>query len=376
MGSTQEAREITVADIIKTMDAWAPPSLAMDGDRVGLQVGRLDKPVKRIMVALDAYPEVIAQAVRTGVDMLITHHAMLFRPLARIDTGTSRGKALALGLANDLSVFCAHTNLDICEGGVNDALSERIGLRDVRILDRLQNERLRKLVVFVPTESHEQVLQAVCDAGAGHIGNYSHCTFNTPGVGTFIPGPNTNPYIGSEGRLERVEETRLETIVPEPLVEKVIKAMLDAHPYEEVAYDMYPLEIMGKAQGIGRVGRLETRMSMSKFAQHVRDALHLPHIRYSGDGDRMVETVAVQSGSGGRWASKALAMGADVLVTADCDHHTVAEALQDGIAIVDATHAALEIPVLPKIVQRLHSDFGARIEVSITSVAEDPFKWM
>ncbi|QSO52660.1 Nif3-like dinuclear metal center hexameric protein [Alicyclobacillus curvatus] len=369
-----ETPRVTAADIVRFMDELAPPGLAFDGDRIGLQVGRMDRPVARVLVALDAYPAVIEEAVRIHADMLVTHHAMLFRPLTSIDTGSARGRALARAISADLAVFNAHTNLDIAEGGVNDVLAEMFDLQDVEILERTRNEQLRKLVVFVPHGSHAKVLDAVCAAGAGHIGAYSHCTFNTQGTGTFLPGEGTHPYIGRSGKLEQADEVRLETIVPERLVETVVRAMLEAHPYEEVAYDLYPLQLMGKASGIGRIGNLPEPTSLKTFAASVKDKLGLTHIRFSGDADRIVKRVAVLGGSGGRYAGQAIRKGADVLVTADCDHHTVAEAQHDGLSIVDATHAALEVPVLDKVADYLRERTG--IEVRVTTVAEDPFQWI
>ncbi|WP_054971560.1 Nif3-like dinuclear metal center hexameric protein [Alicyclobacillus ferrooxydans] len=365
---------ITVADVIRVMDEFAPPELAMDGDKIGLQIGRLDKPVRRVMVALDAYPEVIEEAVAMQADMLVTHHAMLFRPVTSIDTGSARGKALAQAITADLTVFNAHTNLDITSGGVNDVLVRMLGLKRVDILERTRNEQLRKLVVFVPKDSHAKVLDAVCTAGAGHIGAYSHCTFNTPGIGTFLPGEGTSPYIGQAGTVEHADEVRLETIVPEGLVERVVRAMLDAHPYEEVAYDLYPLELMGKASGLGRVGDLDTEMKLSDFAGIVRDKLGLRHIRFSGHPDRLIRRIAVVGGSGGRYAKQAIHKKADVLVTSDCDHHTVAEALHDGLSIIDGTHAALEVPVLTEAARWIREQTG--VEVIETTVQEDPFRWI
>ncbi|MCL6600464.1 MAG: Nif3-like dinuclear metal center hexameric protein [Alicyclobacillus macrosporangiidus] len=366
----------TVRDVIDIMNRIAPPELAMDRDVVGLQLGRLDKPVRSVWLALDPYPAVIDAAVASGADLLITHHAMLFRPIQRIDTGTARGRAIASALAHDLAVFNAHTNLDIAEGGVNDVLAERLGLTDCEVLERTRTEGLRKLVVFVPVSHHEAVLQAVCAAGAGHIGAYSHCTFNTEGTGTFLPLEGAQPFLGEVGRLERAAEVRLETVVPESKLEPVVRAMLEAHPYEEVAYDIYPLQLMGKVSGIGRVGRLFRPMPLRDFADHVRERLGLAHIRFSGDPELTVERVAVLGGSGGRFAASAIAKGAQVLVTSDCDHHTVAEAWQDGLAIVDATHAALERPVLDKIRERLARELPDGVSIEIADVPEDPFQWI
>ncbi|MCF8563352.1 Nif3-like dinuclear metal center hexameric protein [Alicyclobacillus tolerans] len=367
---------VLAQDAIAVIESFAPRSLAFSGDPVGLQVGRLNKPVHNIWLALDASPDVIEQAVGSQADLLITHHALLFRPLSRVDTSTVRGQAVAKALAHDLCVYSAHTNLDVADGGVNDVLAQLLGLRDVEILDRVQNERLRKLVVFVPESHHQEVMDAVCAAGAGHIGNYSSCTFNTPGQGTFLPLQGTNPFIGEAGKLERVQEVRLETVVPESKIEDVVRAMLSAHPYEEVAYDLYPLEIMGKAYGIGRVGQLPEPMRLLDFAKMCRAQLQLQHIRFGGAPDMNVRRVAVLGGSGGKWVHQAIAMGADVLVTSDTDHHLVAEAWQDGLAIVDATHSSLERPVLTRLKTELEQHLGERVSVTIANVNEDPYHWV
>lgn len=358
------------------MERFAPLHLAMPGDPVGLQIGRMDKPARKVRLALDASPMVIADACRDGVDLLLTHHALLYRPLAKIDTGTARGAALALALRHDLAVYSAHTNLDIADGGVNDVLTSLLGLRDTQVLERMHVERLRKLVVFVPKTHHQKVLDAVCQAGAGHIGAYSHCTFNTPGEGTFLPLEGTHPFIGEQGTVEHVQEVRLETIVSENQAESVVRAMLQAHPYEEVAYDLYPLEIMGKASGLGRVGNLMVPRRLEDFAQHCRDVLGLSHIRFSGDPEKMVERIAVIGGTGGKWVNKAIERGAEALLTSDCDHHLMAEAWQDGLAIVDATHASLERPVLKRVQEVLAAELSGAITIDVVEDSEDPYRWV
>ncbi len=370
---------LTAHDIIQILLTHAPATLAEAGDPIGLQVGRLNKPVKRVWIALEPSPQVVTEAILHQVDLLITHHAMIYRGTRSIDTATARGRAIGQALAADLTIYTAHTNLDAADGGVNDQLVSLLQLQQAEVLERSRNEKLQKLVVFVPESHHEQVLSAVCEAGAGHIGAYSHCTFNTPGTGTFVPTEGTNPFLGQVGRLERAQEVRLETVVPEQLVEPVVRAMLAAHPYEEVAYDLYNLEIMGKTFGIGRIGNLQEPCSLAKFAVRVRDALGLPHIRYSGDENTMVSRVAVVGGAGHDFIQTAMAKKADVLVTSDVDHHDVAEAWQDGLSIVDATHAALERPVLQQVKQWLNdglSDTAADIDIEVCDLNEDPFRWV
>lgn len=367
---------LVAADIIRLVEAFAPTRLAMPNDPVGLQVGRINRPVRHVVLALDASLPVVEFAVQRQADLLVTHHAMLYRPMGRIDTTTPHGKAVALALAHDLTVYSAHTNLDITEGGVNDVLAERFGLTDVTVLDPQQQTRFLKLVVFVPESHHEGVRAAICDAGAGAIGGYHDCTFQSVGEGTFTPTEGTHPFIGKTGNLERVREIRLETVVPETLTESVVKAMLASHPYEEVAYDLYPLQLTGKVYGLGRIGRLTRSVSLHSFAEQVRVQLNMAHIRFSGSPDLVVERVAVLGGSGGKWAGKARGLGADVLVTSDCDHHTVADALLDGLAIIDATHAAMERPALEALREHLQSKVGQAMTVEVADVVEDPFQWL
>lgn len=373
-------RTVTVGDIIRLMEDIAPPKWALANDKIGLQIGNVDKPVSRVWVALEASPDVVEQAVSAGVQLIITHHALLFRPISVLDTRQRRSRAIQHLLAADIAVYSAHTNLDVAPGGVNDVIAERIGLNDTEILDVTYRDALRKLAVYVPTAHLEAVRHAIGEAGAGAIGNYSHCTFSSTGIGTFLPGDRTTPFIGAHGVLERVEEARLETVVPESLLPQVLAAMRDAHPYEEVAYDVYHVDQPGPAYGIGRVGNLPKGMSLSAFAEHIRDAFGMRHIRYAGDGDLLVERVAVLGGSGSRWVEKSLAKGAQVLVTADVGHHEAGDAWQDGLAIVDATHAALEQPVCAVLADRLqrmlHSVAGdCGVDIAAAPIDVDPFHW-
>lgn len=365
-----------VRDVIHAMERFAPLQLAMPGDVVGLQIGRLDKPLTHVRLALEASPEVITAACQDGVDMLVTHHALLYRPVTKVDTSTARGGALAQALAHDLAVYSAHTNLDITDGGVNDVLAELLQLSNLEILDRTKTERMRKLVVYVPETHQREVRDVVCQAGAGQIGEYSHCTFSTAGEGTFLPLEGANPFVGEPGKLERVREVRVETIVPEGKVETIVQAMLEVHPYEEVAYDIYPLDIMGKSYGLGRVGNLQTPLRLTDFASRCRDLLGLTHIRFAGDPETLVQRIAIVGGSGSKWISKALERGAQVLLTADCDHHALADAWQDGLAVIDATHASLERPVLKRVKQFLDDIFGTEVQIDIARGPEDPFHWL
>lgn len=363
-------------DIIGLMDHIAPPSLAMSGDVIGLQVGRASRKVRKVALALDASLASVALACETGADMLITHHAMLYRPAQKIDTDSWRGQAIQTALTHDLTVFSAHTNFDIAEGGVNDVLAELVGLEDIEILDVTGYESLLKLCVYVPVEHADSVRDALGQAGAGHIGLYSHCTFNTNGVGTFLPREGANPSIGKVGAIESVHEVKIETIVPESKVASIVAAMKVAHPYEKVAYDLYSLRNEGKSYGIGRVGNLAEPMTLRDFAKFVRDRLGITHIRYGGSDELQVSRVAVLGGAGSRWVSHALRKGAQVLLTSDCDHHTVSDAWVDGLAVMDATHSAIERPALYALQNRLEKLTNQEVEFVVLNHNEDPFTWI
>lgn len=369
----------TVKQVSALLEELAPQTLAETWDKVGLQVGDPDRHVRKVLLSLDSNDEgVIDEAVTSGADMILAHHAMIFKPVQTIRTDTPYGRKLMKLLKHDIAVYIAHTNLDIAEGGVNDILAGRLHLENTQVLSRVHNTRLKKLVVFVPETHHEQVMKAVGNAGAGWIGNYSHCTFNTPGTGTFVPQEGTDPYIGEQGKLERVNEIRLETVVPEPIQDKVIAAMLEAHPYEEVAYDLYPLEIMGQELGVGRVGDLVEEMTLEQFARFVKQQFQVPAVRIVGPKDRKVRRVAILGGSGEEYYPQALKKGADVYVTGDIRYHYAQDALAEGLCLVDPGHNTEKV-VLPSLKAYLEAKLRERgfdTEVVVSETNTEPFTFV
>jgi hypothetical protein len=232
-----------------------------------------------------------------------------------------------------------------------------------------------KYVVFCPAETTAKVLDAAARAGAGRIGNYSHCSFRTPGTGTFVPGEGAHPAVGEVARLNQVAEERLELLVPAERLAAVQTAVVAAHPYEEVAADTYPLWTGARA-GLGRVGRLPAPQPLGALARRLRDGLPAPGLRVAGDPARRVERVAVLGGSGGDQVADALAAGADCYVTGDLKHHQVLTALAAGMACIDATHAATEQAALPGLAERLRADaaaLGWPVAVHVSTVSPDPF---
>ncbi|OAH56037.1 Nif3-like dinuclear metal center hexameric protein [Domibacillus aminovorans] len=325
-------------EIIQLFEQFSPKSYAMEGDKIGLQVGRLNKPCKRVMIALDVLESVVDEAIKEQVDLIIAHHPIIYRPLGAIVTDQPAGRLIEKLIKNDIAVYAAHTNLDVAAGGVNDMLANALGLEKTDILVPTYKEELRKLVVFVPADHAESIREALGASGAGFIGNYSHCSFSQSGTGRFQAEEEATPFIGESGGLELVSEERIETIYPVRIEKKVLTAMFKAHPYEEVAYDLYPLYNKGESLGLGRIGYLPEAMTLEQFARHTKEKLESGGVRVVGDLTRSVKKVAVLGGDGNKYWQDAKRRGADVYVTGDFYYHTAHDADAEGLAIVDPGH--------------------------------------
>ncbi|NNV05422.1 Nif3-like dinuclear metal center hexameric protein [Geobacillus sp. C56-T2] len=365
-------------EIVQLIEQLAPKQLAMKDDPIGLQIGTLNKPVKKVMVALDVLEEVVAEAANEQVDLIIAHHPPLYRPLKRLLTDDGHGRMIAACLNYGIAVYAAHTNLDVAAGGVNDWLAEALGLHHPTVLVPTYTEPLKKLVVYVPVTHAEAVRKAVGDAGAGHIGRYSHCTFNSRGIGTFLPEEGAQPFIGAQGRLEEVEEVRIETIVPTALEREVVQAMLAVHPYEEVAYDLYPLDNEGRRFGLGRIGRLPQPMTLRALAERVKTVFSVPAVRVVGRLDDVVQTVAVLGGDGNKFVAAAASAGADVYVTGDVYYHTAHDAQALGLRLIDPGHH-IENIMKEGVARYLTAELAKRqwdVEVFASRVHTDPFQFV
>lgn len=364
------------ADFFQVMDNWAPKSLAYDWDNVGLQVGRFHDDTKRVLVTLDVTEGVVDEAIEKQANLIIAHHPLLFQPLKQINLDHPKGRVIQKLLKHHITVFAAHTNLDIAAGGVNDLLSEAIGLKQTEPLETLYQEDLYKVVIYVPETHVEAIRNAFHESGAGHIGNYSHCTFQSGGEGTFKPLEGTNPHIGKQNALTFVSEKKIETIVPKKILSDVLNTILSAHPYEEPAYDIYPLANKGEAAGIGRVGSLEQSMPMEAFIQWIKEQLDIRYVRVSGKIDKNVKRVAVLGGSGEKYIRHAWRQKADVYITGDITFHPAQDAEQMGLTIIDAGHYIEKI-MKKATQQRIIQDIPAfSKDVLVSDVNTDPFHFM
>ena len=339
--------------IINFIEQLAPRSLAEEWDNVGLQIGDRTQEIRGILVALDLEHQVVEEAVALGANLIITHHPVIFKPLKNIRADLPQGKMVLDIIKNDISVYCAHTNLDSAREGVNQTLAELLQLKNIKVLNPDKFENLCKLVFYVPESHLEPVRSAMTAAGAGWIGNYSDCTFSVQGTGTFKATQGCSPFIGEVGILEQTPEFRLETIVTEKLVNKAVKAAIDAHPYEEVAYDIYPLANQSNLLGSGRVGELSAPVSMKAFMDLVKNSLNISTLKYTGDSQALVHKVAVCGGSGASLIHKSVFSGVDVLLTGDVKYHEAQEAKALGLNLVDAGHYATEYPVVIKLTELL-----------------------
>lgn len=344
-------------DIIKTLDDIAPPKYAQEGDAIGLQIGDPGADVRSIVVTLDVTPGVVAEVRRRSADLLISHHPLIsphWQPLpaVRLDIYP---QSLVYGLVNaNAGLYVMHTNFDSAIGGINDVLCERLGVLDTKVLLPTWTDKQFKLVTFVPGDAVEAVRDAVADVGGGVIGNYTHCSFRSPGTGTFKPLPGAEPYIGKVGEMEEAAEFRLEMIVPESRLHDAVTAMLAAHPYEEVAYDIHALQNEGRVYGIGRYGKLREPTSFGTFCDILCKVLSVPDPRIAGDPTSRVETVAILGGGGSKRICLAKSVGADVYITGDVNHHQFLEAKALGINVIDATHFWTERPGMVELAPRLH----------------------
>ncbi len=361
----------TVSTWIDALDALFPPAWAEEWDSVGLQVGDPAAPAPRAMVALDPTAEVIEEAGRAGCGILVTHHPLLFRPLARLDLRDPVAAAAAAALRVGVAVFACHTNADVAEPGVSDALAAALDIEVTGVLRPTAAGQRVKLVTFVPVEATAKVLDAIAGAGAGAIGEYSHCSFRVRGTGTFLPSERANPAVGERGELTEVEEDRLEVLVPRERVATVIEAMVDAHPYEEVAYDVFPLA-GGGGRGLGRTGRLPAPMSARDLANLCEERLASP-ARLVGDADREVRAVALCGGSGSSLIPDAIRAGADAFVTGDLKHHQALDAAAAGLTVIDAGHHGTEQPFV-RVLAALLRDAGLG-EVLEAQTHTDPFRY-
>jgi len=368
----------SVGDVARVLEAWAPRATAESYDNVGLLIGDGNSEVRRALIALDLTPGVVQEATEGDFDLVVTHHPLIFKPIRSLVSGPFVS-GLALQLARQgISLYAAHTNLDAAKDGVSFELARTLGLTGTEFLER-PSDTVIKLVTFVPKDHEEVVRHALGRAGAGAIGDYRDCAFSSPGTGHFRAGTGTDPFIGAPGgRPEAVEEIRLEVEVARWMVGDVVAALQAAHPYEEVAYDLYPVSQPATNVGFGAVGLLPAPLSTKDFLSHVRSALSVPVLRWSGPESLEVSRVAVCGGSGARFLGAASARRCQALVTADVSYHAFFEVFDDlgraEILLIDAGHYETEAATEDLLLRNLSRHFPG-VQWSKTAIATNPVRY-
>ncbi len=366
---------VTVRNVQQVIEEWAPTDIAWENDNIGILAGNPEDEVRGIVVALDCTEAVIGETLRLRANLLITHHPLLFKPLRSVTSIHGTGRCVQLLNRAGISLIAAHTNLDFTRGGTSFALAMKLGLQNIDFLDGSYELDL-KIVTFVPSDAVEQVTAAMAEAGAGRIGNYEYCSFRTDGTGTFIGNRNSTPARGKKQQGEQVDEIRVEMILKRRDMHKVLQALRQSHPYEEPAYDVYPLRNVSREYGMGAIGALPRKTSLDSFLETVKEQLGVKSVRFSHGSSRTVRRVAVCGGSGSQLLDAAIRNNADAFVTADVSYHTFHDA-HGRITLVDAGHYETEQPVVPVLASRVKQHFkkrGNAIPVRIARASTNPMQ--
>jgi dinuclear metal center YbgI/SA1388 family protein len=317
------------------LETIAPSSLQESYDNAGLIVGDADADIAGVLVSLDCTEEIVDEAIDNNCNLIVAHHPIVFGGLKKINGKNYVERTVIKAIKNDIAIYAIHTNLDNVYEGVNKRIADKLGLLRIHILAPKPN-LLKKLVTFVPVEFAEKVKQAIFEAGAGHIGNYSECSFVAAGVGSFKASNDAKPFVGEIDKQHQEQELRLETVFPAFLQTQIIAALIKVHPYEEVAYDIYPLENFYEKTGSGLVGELEMEMSQDDFLKHLKNSMDLELIRFTPISKK-IKRVAVCGGAGSFLLKNAIVQGADAFVTADFKYHEFFDA-EKKLMIADIGH--------------------------------------
>ncbi len=367
---------MNVKSIAATIEEILPLGLAQDWDNVGLLIGDRHKSVRNVLLTIDTTRDVVAEARKLESDLIISYHPVIWDGLKSV-TADGAGSVVYELIRSGIAVFSVHTALDAATGGVNDGLAEIVGIADGKpIGDYVANPAgdNYKLVVFAPVESLAGVSNAVYAAGAGAIGNYSHCGFGTDGTGTFLPLEGAKPAVGRKGKIEKVPEVRFETIVPAGKLNRVVAAMKEAHPYEMPAFDVFKLHGAEPRFGLGRIGELTEPMRIVKIIERIKKTTGVRAIGLVGDEKRLVRRAAVCAGSCGPILNSVIAANADLYLTGELKHHQALAAQEAGLTCICLSHTVSERFILKKFAGQLRKRLKGT-EIKISKKDADPFKW-
>jgi dinuclear metal center YbgI/SA1388 family protein len=337
-----------IRDALSSLERLVPLSAAgYEKDAVGLQVGyEPNAALTKALVAYEVSGEVIDEAASAGANLIVAYHPLIFPSIASLTDATRTGALLRRLVKSDIALYVVHTAFDTYSSGTSYLMADALGLKEITALQP-QSGKLDKIVVFVPKDSLAKVQEAMWQAGAGQIGNYDECSFVTDGTGTFRGNELSDPVIGKPHVRENVDEYRLETVAERWKTSRIVRAMIEAHPYEEVAYDIYPLANPHPMYGMGSVGELTKPKDFPELLSHIKEVFGTAGLRHNKPVKNTYKRLAMVGGAGMEYYSAARASGADVFITGDVRYHDFYRAEHDGILLIDAGHAETERFVVP-----------------------------
>jgi len=325
-----------IAEIISYIESQFPLEFQEDYDNSGLIIGDKEQTISSVLLSFDVSEDIVDEAIEKKCNLIITHHPIIFSGLKKITGKNYVERIVIKAIQNNIAIYSAHTNLDSVQGGINTMICKKIGLNNCKVLAPKSNF-LKKIVTFVPERNATEVRQALFDAGAGYIGDYDYCSYNIEGSGSFRALENSNPFVGKKGELHFEKEIRIETVFPKHLQTQILEALFEAHPYEEVAYDIYPLDNLYDKAGMGMIGELKKSISEISFLKMLKAEFNANVIRHSKLLGNRIKKVAVCGGSGSFLLKNAMAQKADIFVSGDFKYHEFFDA-NDKIVIADIGH--------------------------------------
>ncbi|MCI0499767.1 MAG: Nif3-like dinuclear metal center hexameric protein [Planctomycetales bacterium] len=365
-----------IKEIAQAVEAIAPLGLAQEWDNVGLLVGDPEKPIKNILLTIDTTMAVVEEAKALKADLILAYHPIIWDGLKRITTDGATANIYEL-IRTGISVFCIHTALDTAAGGVNDALAEILGIENPKPIGDYVADPAGpqyKVITFVPEKDVNTVAEALYEAGAGAIGNYSHCGFQTAGMGTFKPMAGAHPAIGKVGKVEKVDEIRLETVVAADKVADAIAALRKSHPYETPAFDIFRHCDIENRLGLGRMGKLKTPLSMEKLVSNIKKVTGADALGIVGPQKRTIRTAAVCAGTCGKLLNTVIAAGCDLYLTGELKHHQALAAQEAGLTCICLSHTVSERFALKNLAKQLKKHLN-NVTIRISKKDKDPFTW-
>lgn len=362
-----------IKEIVSALDRFAPLPLQDGFDNAGLQIGLTEAEATGALLCLDVTEAVLDEAIALGCNLVISHHPLIFKGYKSITGKDYVERCILKAIRNDMVLYAAHTNLDNAKGGVNYKIAEKIGLKHLQVLEPKRNSLL-KLVTFVPTEQAERVRKALFAAGCGNIGGYDSCSYNLKGEGTFRAGENTHPFCGSIGELHREEEVRIETILPSYKKGEVVRALLSAHPYEEPAFDLYPLENEWTQAGAGIVGELETPETELEFLKRIKKIFEVECVKHNRLTGREIQKVALCGGAGAFLIPQAIRSGADFFITGEIKYHDYF-VHEDEILLAEIGHYESE-QYTKEIFYSIIRDLFPNFALHLSKINTNPIKYL